>query len=91
MRAREFTKRIELWQIADVADGYGGNTVSNTLITTVWAKVETFSSKSGKFSSKLSDFGILSTQTAIVVKLRKRADFDYNSINQFIKYSRYST
>ena len=87
MRARGFSKRIEIWQTFEQDDGYGGHTLIDAQITTTWAKVNTFGNKSSKYSSKLSDFGISDTQTAITVQVRKRSDFDYNSLNQFIMYN----
>lgn len=86
MRARKIKKRIEVWQIVEIADGFGGNKKYNQQITTTWAEVKTLNSLGSKFGVKLSDFGISETQTAISVKVRLRSDFTYNSINQFIKY-----
>lgn len=83
MRARNITKRIEIWQTVEVPDGFGGSTSSEEKITTTWAEVKTLNNK---FNVRLTDFGISETQIAISVKVRLRPDFTYNSINQFIMY-----
>ena len=83
MRARKITKRIEIWQTVEIADGFGGNKKYNQQITTTWAEVKTLNNK---FNVRLTDFGISETQMAISVKVRLRSDFTYNSINQFIVY-----
>ncbi len=80
MKAREYTKRVEFYATTNVADGYGGFTVTEALIATSWAKVET-----GK-SRRLTDLGITDPVNTIVINLRHRNDIKYNAINQFIRY-----
>ena len=82
MSARRFRKRIEIWQIKDVADGFGGFTVSEELITTTWADLKTIDAR-----KNTTDFGINNSQLAVMCTVRKRNDFYYNTINQFIKYA----
>lgn len=84
-RARQFTKRVEIWQIADVADGFGGNEVSDELIATSWAKVETMGI-SGRFSNRTTDLGITNTNQGVLFTFRNRNDLTYNSINQYLMY-----
>jgi len=80
---RNFNKVIEFWQTTSVVDGYGGNTISNELITTSFAKVTTLGNKNGYSSN---DFGVIDKSNAILIYLRKRLDITYNAKNQFIKY-----
>lgn len=82
MSARRFRKRIEVWQTLEVADGYGGFTVSEQLITTTWADLKTIDSK-----KQNTDFGVNTNQLAVMCTVRKRNDFYYNTLNQFIKYA----
>jgi head-tail adaptor len=84
MRARAFNKRIEIWEKINVPDGFGGNTTSNVLVTTSWAKIDTF--KSANKGSADTDLGLLSTQTGIIITLRKRNDIFYDSVTQFVMY-----
>ena len=41
MRARKYTKQISVWRSSEVADGYGGSTVTSTLLYKAWANVST--------------------------------------------------
>lgn len=84
MRCRQFRKRVEFWQTSEVSDGVGGYTVSETLITSSWANVSTMNEKAN--NSLSNELGVADRSNTIVIKLRKRNDITYNSINQFIKY-----
>ena len=84
MRSRKLSKRIEIWQTSNAPDGFGGNTVAETLITSSWAEVITLNN-----TNRSTDIGITSATNTIKIKLRKRNDITYNSINQFIKYRGY--
>lgn len=81
--ARNFNKVIEFWQTTNVSDGFGGNTVSDVLITSSFANVMTLGNKNGYNSD---NFGVIYKSNAIVIQLRKRNDITYNALNQFIKY-----
>lgn len=85
MISREYNKRIEIWQTAVVDDGYGGDTVSETLIASSWAKVSS-ASNNARSIGRLTDLGITDPNNAIIVKLRHRNDLTYNAINQYLKY-----
>lgn len=85
MRARKYTRVIEIWQTSSVADGYGGSTVSETFITKSWANIRTVGNNS-RYVQRLTDLGITDPTSAIIVNLRQRNDITYNAINQFIKY-----
>ena len=85
MIARKYTKRIELWQTSIIADGYGGNTVSTTLISKSWANVKTASNNS-RYASRMVELGVTDPINAIIIQLRQRNDITYNAINQFIMY-----
>ena len=81
MRSRKLSKRIEIWQTSNVSDGFGGNTVAETLIASSWAEIITLNN-----TNRSTDIGITSATNTIKIKLRKRKDITYNSINQYIKY-----
>lgn len=84
-RARKYTKRVQIWQTTFMPDGFGGNIVSDELITSSWAKVKSATSNS-KFSQRLIDLGITDPTLALVITLRFRNDIDYNAINRFLVY-----
>ena len=81
MRNRKLSKRIEIWQTSNVSDGFGGNTVSETIIASSWAEIVTLNDV-----NRSTDIGITSATNTIKVRLRKRNDIEYNNINQYIKY-----
>ena len=81
MRSRKLSKRIEIWQTSNVSDGFGGNTVAETLIASSWAEIITLNN-----TNRSTDIGITSATNTIKVRLRKRNDLTYNSINQYLKY-----
>ena len=81
MRSRKLSKRIEIWQTSNVSDGFGGNTIAETLITSSWAEIVTLNN-----TNRSTDIGVTSTTNAIKVRLRKRNDITYNSVNQYLKY-----
>ena len=81
MRSRKLSKRIEIWQTSNVSDGFGGNTVAEILIASSWAEITTLNDV-----NRSTDIGITSSTNTIKVRLRKRNDITYNSINQYLKY-----
>ena len=85
MISRKYTKVIEFWQTQEVADTYGGYTISEQIITKSWCNIKTVSSSS-KTSQTLTDLGINDPYNSIIISLRYRNDITYNAINQFIKY-----
>ena len=80
-RARKYNKKIQLWQTAPIVNEWGGNTVSETLLTTTWCEIKTPNT-----TYRSTEFGITDTTDTIVLRLRKRNDLTYNSENQFFKY-----
>lgn len=85
MKSREYNKVIEIWQTTEVADGYGGYTITDVLISKSWAKVLSVSNNS-RTVGRLTDLGITDPSNAIIVKFRHRNDLTYNAINQYLKY-----
>lgn len=80
MRARGLNKQIEVWQTRSVDDGFGGQTLTDNLITTSFASVKT------QTGQTISDLGLDYSKGVISVTTRKRKDFDYNSKTIYIKY-----
>ena len=82
---RKYQKRVQIYQVVSVADGYGGNLVEDTLITESWAEIKTVSNNS-RYVGRLTDLGITDPQSAIIVTMRQRNDITYNAVNQFLMY-----
>jgi len=85
MRSRALNKRIQIYSNDSASDGYGGYTVSENLIGSSWAKIETAKTS----ASKLNELGLNDMTFNILVTLRKRNDITYDSINQFFVYRGY--
>ena len=83
MRARSFNKRIEIWNTTTVSDGFGGNTVTDVLVTSSWANVNTIN---GKSSTLTTELGILEASSTIEVKMRKREDLTIDIDTMYVKY-----
>jgi len=84
MRSRGYNKRFELYESTSVADTFGGFTNTTALLTTSWAKIETFNP--GSRNNNSSEFGLLDANNALTITTRKRNDITYNSETQFIIY-----
>jgi len=84
MSSREFNKRISIYSIKPVPDGFGGSTTSETLLSDSWAKIESISP--GK-SKSLAEFGIDDPQNSVQITVRKRKDLVYDAEIHFFKYS----
>lgn len=84
-RSRDFRKRVKLYQITEVTDGFGGYTIEDQLLTTTWAEIKSISQKPQ--NDILTDFGINNANLAITITVRKRNDLTYNTINQYITYN----
>lgn len=82
MRARKYNKRIEVWQTANVSDGFGGNTATPSLVNNSWCKLIT----NEKANYRDTDFGETETYDRLIIQLRKRKDLVYNSKINFFKY-----
>ena len=82
MRARQFNRKIEIWQTTNVADGFGGSsTPTNELITTSWAAIRTH-----KDTRRDTDVGVSDYSEKLDITMRYRNDIQYNSVNQFLMY-----
>lgn len=44
MISRKYNKKISIYKTSTVTDGYGGNTISETLIGSFWAEIKQMSS-----------------------------------------------
>ena len=88
MRSRAFNKRVEIWGLTAVSDGFGGNTLTETLLATSWAKIETTNpNRSDLGGIAGGDGGILDATSSIIITMRKRDDLTIDMQTQFIKYA----
>lgn len=81
MIARNYTKAIGIWKTTTVSDGYGGNTVTDALVYSVWANVET------KKAYRQNENGQNDNFVQTVFTIRNRYDIDLSTKDNFIKYN----
>lgn len=83
MKAREYDKRIEVWEVgAPVSDGFGGGIAGEpTKIATSWAKLVTEG-----LGRKAHSFGIVEFNDPLLFLVRGRNDLPYNGRNLFLMY-----
>ena len=83
MIARKYNRRIEIWDAGTlVADGYGGNTITSTLIAEVWANV------SQNSSFKDTTIGKSDVKKTYTFKVRNAVVFMINNLsNAYIIYN----
>jgi len=80
-QARKYTKYIEIWVTTTVPDGYGGNTVTTALSTSMWANV------TAKRATRLNENGQNDNLVQTVFTVRNRYDFEISIKDNFIKYN----
>lgn len=66
MNRKDFNKRIEFYSLEPVSDGYGGNTVAETLVDTRWAKLDVLDA-----GSAVTEYGLQDPSRAVRVTIRK--------------------
>ncbi len=81
MIARKYTKAIGIWKTTTVSDGYGGSTVTDVLVYSAWANVET------KKAYRQNENGQNDNFVQTVFTIRNRYDIDLSTKDNFIKYN----
>ena len=81
MIAREYNKRIDIYQGTEEPDGFAGNTVSYELIASSWAKL------SSPSSSRFTDLGITDLSNSLLFKVRYNPELNYNGRNLYLSYN----
>ena len=84
MRSRQLNKRIDIYQIERVSDGFGGYVNTESLLSKSWAKMSSITAGKAK---NLLDFGIDDPQKSVEVTVRRRNDLNYQSGVHFFKYA----
>ena len=81
MIARKYTKAISIWRSIEQSDGFGGYTVTDELVYSVWANVET------KKASIVNEAGQRDNIVQTVFTIRNRYDIELSVKDNFIKYN----
>jgi len=81
--SRAFNKRVDLWGLTSVDDGYGGKLVNEQYVMSVWANIKTVGVGNSYIAS---NFGVVNADQAVIFTFRKRRDINYNIKGMFIVY-----
>ena len=81
MISRDLNRKIEVWAVTRVSDGFGGYTVSEALLGNSWASLETLNA--GQISRAI---GVEDVDKMLKVTVRKRNDLAYRNGVHFIVY-----
>lgn len=77
---RVFTDRIGVWSNIRQYDDYGGYLELETFVANSWANISTIR------TDKLKDYGLDAQQVSVKIRLRSRADLDYEANGIFFVY-----
>lgn len=80
-QARKYTKNIEIWKTTTVADGFGGNTVTDELDFSMWANV------TAKRATSINENGQNDNFVQTIFTVRNRVNLDISIKDNFIKYN----
>jgi len=81
MIARKYNRAIAIWKTTTVSDGYGGNTVTEALVYSVWANFDT------KRAYRQNENGQNDNFVQSIFTIRNRYDIDLSVKDNFIKYN----
>lgn len=83
MKAREYNKRIDVWEVGQrVSDGFGGWIIGEPVkIASSWAKLVTEG-----LGRKAYSFGLTEFNDPLLFQVRGRNDLPYNGRNLFLMY-----
>lgn len=84
MQSREYTKRIDIYQVQEVPDGFGGNVVSSELLASSWAKLV---NQNTSIQQRSTTLGITDLYEPLIFRLRFRNDLPYNGRNLSLNYN----
>ena len=82
MNARALNKRVQIYNVIKISDGFSGSTTYDQLISNSWANIETAKTS----ASKLNEVGLDDMSLKLIITVRFRNDLPYNGVNQFIMY-----
>lgn len=77
---RRFTDRVEIWDAVATPDGFGGNTLAESMVKSAWAKISTIN------QDKLMDYGLDATKYAVNLRMRTVSGVDLESKGIFFKF-----
>ena len=62
---RRYARRVEVWKVTEVEDGYGGYTHSKTKVKDIWAEIDT-----AKAGYKFTQYGLNDFKNPVIFRIR---------------------
>lgn len=84
MKARDYTKQIEVLEYTETPDGFGGNTVSAVSLGYSWARLD---NKVTSVSQRVTALGITDLIEPLIFKVRYRNDLTYEGRTRSLMYN----
>ena len=81
MNSRSLNKRVEIYSATGAVDGYGGRTVTEALVGTSWAKIDTL-----KPGFAVLNYGLQEGSRSVEITMRKRGDLTLKENVHYLKY-----
>lgn len=80
MLARHYNRKIEIWKNESVSDGYGGHTMQQSKVSSIWTNIQT--SAGNRFES----FGISDFKQPTVFRVRGHKNLINYDENTFVRF-----
>jgi SPP1 family predicted phage head-tail adaptor len=95
MRAREYTRKIKIFETETISDGFGGNIAQDVLIGSYWARVKQNSAYKdnsiGKSDIKKNyTFNIRANDKITIEPTENNLSIEYKGVKYFVNDIRYS-
>ncbi len=83
MRGRKYTKKIAFYQVTETQNDYGDTNITDSLIFNTWCQIITDNQKG---NNRSTEFGQTETSDRLIINLRKRDNFNFNSKDLYVLY-----
>lgn len=81
MLARQYDKRIDIYEVTSVPNEFGGHTLTNVLLSKSWAKLSTTG-----LGNKATNMGVTTFENPLLFYVRYRKDLQYQGRTLFLMY-----
>lgn len=81
MIAREYDKRIQIYEVQSIPNDFGGHTLTDVLVASSWAKLSTTG-----LGNKATNMGITTFENPLLFYVRYRKDITYQGRTLFVMY-----
>lgn len=87
-RARKYNKKIDLYSVSEVSDGFGGYTTTDALVGSFWVYMTTLNSSS-RSNSNSDGFGTIDSANGVRFVFRHNPNITFNYKSMYFVYRGY--